>query len=104
MWFQAEFLSRFFNSDSGRLQAMRSSYGLAQQHLNVAAVRRVMVPLPVIEEQREIAAVLQTIDRRIAHRERKRATLQDLFKTLLNDLMTGRIGVPTDALAVPPDA
>ena len=57
-----------------------------------------------VEEQREIAAVLQTIDRRIAHLERKRATLQDLFKTLLNDLMTGRIRVPTDALAVPPDA
>lgn len=87
------FLSRFLNSEQGRSQALRSSYGLAQQHLNVGAVREIRVPLPTLAEQHEIATALQTIDRKLAHHERKRDTLHELFKTLLHELMTGRIRV-----------
>lgn len=89
----SEFMSRFLNSAQGRMQSLRSSYGLAQQHLNVGAVRDVRIPLPALPEQHEIATALQTIDRKLAHHERKRDTLQELFKTLLHDLMSGRIRV-----------
>ena len=40
-----------------------------------------------------IRTALQTIDRKLAHHERKRDTLQELFKSLLHELMTGRIRV-----------
>ena len=40
-----------------------------------------------------IRTALQTIDRKLAHHERKRDTLQELFKSLLHELMTGRIHV-----------
>ena len=50
-------------------------------------------PIPSPAEQREIAGVLQTIDRKISLHERKRATLQELFETLLHQLMTGQIRV-----------
>lgn len=46
-----------------------------------------------LSEQHEIATALATIDRKLAHHERKRDTLQELFKTLLHELMTGRIRV-----------
>ena len=51
------------------------------------------VPLPHIIEQREIAAILATIDRKIDLHRRKRTVLQELFKALLHKLMTGEICV-----------
>ena len=44
-------------------------------------------------EQREIAATLDAIDRKIDLHRRKRAVLEDLFKALLHKLMTGEIRV-----------
>lgn len=49
--------------------------------------------LPAIEEQREIVAILDALDRKINFHRRKKAVLEDLFKTLLHKLMTGEIGV-----------
>lgn len=46
-----------------------------------------------IEEQREIACVLMTIDEKIEIHTAKKSALQDLFKTTLNKLMTGEIRV-----------
>jgi len=89
----AEFLSRFFNSESGRQQALNAKTGLAQQHLNVGAVKRTKVPFPSLDEQREIAAILQTIDRKIDVHDTKKRSLQDLFKTTLHKLMTAQIRV-----------
>ena len=44
-------------------------------------------------EQREIASILESIDRKIDLHRRKRAVLEELFKALLHGLMTGEIGV-----------
>ncbi len=46
-----------------------------------------------IDEQREISAILDAIDRKIDLHRRKRAVLDDLFKALLHKLMTGEICV-----------
>ena len=52
------------------------------------------VPMPsTIEEQREIVAILDAIDRKIDLHRRKRAVLDELFKALLHKLMTGEIRV-----------
>jgi len=51
------------------------------------------VPFPPLDEQREIVAVLDTLDRKIDLHKRKRAVLDDLFKALLHKLMTGEIRV-----------
>lgn len=45
------------------------------------------------DEQREIAKILSVIDAIIEAHEGKEITLQELFKTLLNQLMTGEIRV-----------
>jgi type I restriction enzyme S subunit len=46
-----------------------------------------------MDEQREIVAVLDAIDRKIDLHRRKRAVLDELFKALLHKLMTGEIRV-----------
>ena len=52
----------------------------------------VLIP-PTLDEQREIVAILDAIDRKIDLHKRKRAVLEDLFKALLHKLMTGEIRV-----------
>ncbi len=56
-------------------------------------VKEQLVPLPSQAEQRDIVAILDAIDRKIDLHRRKRAVLEDLFKTLLHKLMTGEIQV-----------
>lgn len=48
---------------------------------------------PDRKEQEAIAGILSTIDQKIEIHEHKRATLRELFKTLLHQLMTGEIRV-----------
>lgn len=88
----AHFLSRFFNSPAGRQQAMSAKHGLAQQHLNVGAVKRTMIPVPSDRsEQAEIANVLRAIDEKLELHKQKRNALESLFASLLSGLMTGDI-------------
>jgi type I restriction enzyme S subunit len=48
---------------------------------------------PDDEQQREIVAILDAIDRKIVLHRNKRAVLDELFKALLHELMTGEIRV-----------
>ena len=62
--------------------------------LNKKNLLPLSIPVPSSRnEQREIAAVLDAIDRKIDLHRRKRAVLDDLFKALLHKLMTGEIRV-----------
>ena len=56
-------------------------------------VKEQVVPVPSLEEQYEIVAILDAIDRKIDLHSRKRAVLDDLFKALLHKLMTGEIQI-----------
>lgn len=51
------------------------------------------VPLPCIEEQKEIANILSNIEKKLTQAETRKQTLQAIFKTMLNQLMTGRVRV-----------
>lgn len=68
--------------------------GSTKGALTCAFLRNVPIPLPAtLDEQREIAAILDAIDRKIDLHRRKRAVLDDLFKALLHKLMTGEIRI-----------
>ncbi len=49
--------------------------------------------LPFLPEQREIAEILQTIDRKIEIEQKKKALYEELFKTMLNKIMGGEIKI-----------
>jgi type I restriction enzyme, S subunit len=78
---------------------LASKTGLAQQHLNVSAVKRTLVPLPPLEEQQDIVDILTAVDCKIAVEGSRKASLEMLFKTLLHNLMTGKVRVPDVDLA-----
>jgi type I restriction enzyme S subunit len=86
-------LSRFFNAPAGKSQALAAKHGLAQQHLNVAAVKRTLIPLPPLEEQQEVNSALETVQRKIKFITARKQSLSDLFRTLLHQLMTAQIRV-----------
>ena len=80
-----------------------------QKNINLQFLEPWPVAVPGLEEQREIAAALTTIDRKLAHHQKKRAALNDLFQTLLHKLMTGEIRVAeididTSEITAPPGA
>ena len=87
------FISRFFNSEAGKRHAGAAKTGLAQQHLNVSAVRRARIPVPTLSEQREIAAIGEGMDVKISASVFKKAALQDLLNITLNKLMAGELRV-----------
>ena len=56
-------------------------------------LKELLVPLPLLSEQKKITSILSKIDERIQNYEAQKSTLQALFKSMLNKLMTGQIRV-----------
>lgn len=78
-----------------RYSAIRQlAHGGQQQNLNLDIVRDLPVAYPADKsEQNKLAAILDALDRKIRLHQRKRAVLENLFKSLLHGLMTGEITV-----------
>jgi type I restriction enzyme S subunit len=51
------------------------------------------VLIPKLKEQQAIADILSTIDQKIEHHSTKKQKLEELFRTLLHELMTARVRV-----------
>jgi type I restriction enzyme S subunit len=64
-----------------------------QKNINKGIVENFLIPLPPLEEQQKIAQILQSIDQRIEKEEKYKNALQNLFKSLLHNLITGKIRV-----------
>ena len=94
-----DFLYHFFEFNYEYLRSL--GHGANQKNLNLEIIRQVSVPVPPEAEQREIAALLATLDAKIAHHEARQALLRELFRTLLHDLLTARRRVP-ESLALAP--
>jgi type I restriction enzyme S subunit len=62
----------------------------AQPHLNSSQVEETPISLPSLSEQREIAWILSTVDRRIELLSNRKQRLEKIKKGLMDDLLTGR--------------
>lgn len=70
-----------------------SSRAVGQASINQGKIKSLPIYLPPLREQKKIATVLQAVDEKIAAEEDHKRALEELFDTLLNDLMTARIRV-----------
>jgi type I restriction enzyme, S subunit len=70
-----------------------------QKNINIQFLNPWPVVVPPFDEQREIVAILDAIDKKIDLHKRKRAVLEELFQTLLRKLMTGEIRVSNLSLS-----
>jgi len=67
--------------------------GSGQPFIAIGKAKMVAIPLPPLETQQKIASILSAVDEKIQAEENKKKALEDLFKTLLHDLMTAKIRV-----------
>lgn len=61
--------------------------------LNKEKIDKTLIPLPPLPIQQKIAEILSAVDQKIQAEENKKKALNELFKSLLHNLMTGKIRV-----------
>ena len=91
----AEFINEYSRTDAGTQflsgRSIRTADG--KFNINSGTLKTMLVPVPSLEEQKKIVQPLAVIDRKTIITQKKKAKLQDLFSTLLHQLMTARIRV-----------
>ena len=84
------FLFHYLNSSENKI---RGHGGTVFDSINREQVKLIKIPLPSPPEQEEIVDILTKIDQKIQIHKKKKASLEELFKAMLNKLMTGKIRV-----------
>jgi len=69
-----------------------------QANLNTTIAKNLSIFLPPISEQREIARILQAVDRKIEAEENRKRALEGLFKSLLHHFMTAKVRMPKEVV------
>jgi type I restriction enzyme S subunit len=72
------------------------AYGAIFTTVTVPVLRNLQVRVPSLEDQVRVARILGVADRKIAVEENRKAALQELFKSMLHQLMTGRLRLVQD--------
>jgi type I restriction enzyme S subunit len=67
--------------------------GMKQANLSTNVMKKLLIAIPDMAEQREIAGCFRNLDAKLEVHRRKHAGLSALFRTLLHELMTARIRV-----------
>ena len=89
-----EYLNYYLNWDTSqtRLKTL-ASRGVSQSNINATKLKGFSIPLPPLPTQQKIASILSTVDQKIEAEENKKKALDELFRSLLHNLMTGKIRV-----------
>ncbi len=95
------YLKYFLNSSRGLRMITGEMTGSAIKRIILKKVKNAYIPLPSLPIQQKIANILSELDRKIQTEQARKKALEQLFKTLLHNLMTGKIRV--NHLEVPHD-
>jgi type I restriction enzyme, S subunit len=76
-----------------------ASRGVSQSNISASKLRTLKLALPTLVEQRRIAETLSALDRKLHVEEARKASLDVLFKTLLQQFMTGRLRALCEAIS-----
>ncbi len=88
-----EFLSTFWRSDIGRNDVILRSKTTTMTTINHQGISKALVPVAPIEEQSEIVNLLEIVDTKIRGHRAQKQHLEDLFRTLLHELMIAKTRV-----------
>lgn len=66
-------------------------HGANQKNLNADFIKSITIKLPNYDEQCEIAQVLRFCDKKVTALEQEAAFIDELFRAMLEELMTGRL-------------
>jgi type I restriction enzyme S subunit len=88
-----DYLGQFTTSKQYWNQINASKGGRLKQGINIPVLKSLLVPFPSLPEQQKIALMLSSVDKKTETEENRKAALQTLFKTMLDQLMTGKTRV-----------
>lgn len=86
-----DFLARYLGGNRGQSQIGNLTTKTTQPKLALTRIEQIKVPIPAFNEQKEIAETLGACDAKIAALEQETALLEELFRAMLEELMTGRL-------------
>ncbi|CPZ24756.1 restriction modification system DNA specificity subunit [Mycobacteroides abscessus] len=86
-----DFLRGYLETRYEALRQVASGGGSTKGALTCAFLKTLPVPLPELTEQRDIVAVLRSLDQKIALHRDKLALAEELYQALLLKIMTGAI-------------
>ena len=86
-------LSYLIHKNDFRDYATSTMTGVNHPRTSWRALSQFFIPLPPLLEQQKIASILSAVDKKIEAEDNKKKALDELFKTLLNTLMTGKLRV-----------
>ena len=88
-----KFLGIWLSSDYGQDQIMRFQAGGNREGLNFEQIRSIKIPVPSMQEQEKVSEVVDSIQVSISEVQRKLHQTQSLKKSLMQDLLTGKVRV-----------
>lgn len=98
------FLSYYLNwSQTQQRLKMLATRGVSQSNISATKLKRLLIALPPLHEQEKIILILKKVDEVVLTAERRRAALEAVFKSMLQQLMIGRIRVNDLEFAVSED-
>ena len=83
------FLFNYLHSNKPSGEHAKTTLPSLQRH----DVEALLIPFPPLLEQGEICLILRAVDKKLQAEEARKQALEALFKSLLNNLMTGKIRV-----------
>jgi type I restriction enzyme S subunit len=86
---EQKFLMYWLSADQVQRDIKSQTVKNAQPKLALARIQKLPCVLPTVQEQRQISDTLDTLVARREAAEKKLAVYQNLFKTLLHELMSG---------------
>ena len=69
------------------------SSGSALKRVVLKAIKEIRIPLPPLEEQKQIAEILSTVDNKLENLKEKKQYFEELKKGLMQKLLTGEVRV-----------
>ncbi len=90
------YLSKYFNSNMYKKQAMSFSTGDGRFNLNLKDFINSLIPIPSLKEQQKIAEILSSVDAAIEKTEQVIAKMEEVKKGLMQQLLTGQVRVKID--------
>lgn len=92
-----EFLRMLFSSRLGHRLLAQAVVGTTRAEVSIGVLRKVLIPLPPLDEQDRMIEAVDSLDRALGAQREALAKLGLVKRGLIDDLLTGRVGVGADS-------
>jgi type I restriction enzyme S subunit len=88
-----DFMGILFQSPIINLQLFQRTQGATNKNINAENIKKIIIPLPSVPEQKTISSILYRIDYQIDKERKIKEELEKLKKALMRLLLTGQVRI-----------